>query len=541
MKARKRVLVTFALIGPLITACAVAAISYVVYHQVSAEMVAKTQEVLHERLLLVDQTIMNVFLKAAHGANILLSGESFTAENRDRYVHGLTRLVADIPGCRRGWILLPDGTALYGPATNGRYLERNRWWQAYKSPALNRHVALSEARETASIIGKPFRDELNLDTIVPIIVYRFEGVECIASVFIETDITELLILHLRPFSAVLSHSDSQANISIYGRDGNLIDSTENIPVMKVQPLSPQTRLPLSQRDLKILHGDGWLSVVNHEYVELFGWDPSSGLIFDSRIPHSPIVSGVARITLRILGIGFFSLAVIVALGLLLVRALYRMKTFEEQQIRARLEMLQAKMDPHFLFNTLDSMASVVAKDDRDTLLRMLRSLSYMLHMSVRKKEDIITLAEELKYVTSYVELQRVRQADSFEFALEVDETLLDLYVYRFCLQPMVENCFVHAVAKLPSRPVCISLHIERGEGVIWATVSDNGHGCGPEIRRRLEESFTSDRGSLTNHVGLAAVHARLRNAYGRRFGLRLLWQTEGFGIQAALPVLRKPV
>jgi LytS/YehU family sensor histidine kinase len=313
----------------------------------------------------------------------------------------------------------------------------------------------------------------------------------------------------------------------------------NLPLVKVQPLSPATRLILSDQEMHNLYASGRLSVRNHDYVELFRRDSDSGLIFSSRVSRSSIGESVTRITLNILGIGLFSIVVIVLLGLLLVRTLSRMRTFEEKQIRARLEMLQAKMNPHFLFNTLDSMIGVVLDNDRDTLLKILRSLSYMLHMSVRKKEDIITLADELRYITSYVELQRVRYPDSFDFTLNADKALLGLYVYRFSIQPLVENCFVHGVAEQPSRHICITVTVEKKDGALFVTVTDNGPGCTPEMRKRLTKIFHDDKMISNNGIGLSAVHSRIHTMHGKRYGLRLLPPGESFGIQAVLPVIRK--
>ncbi|WP_319559592.1 histidine kinase [Marispirochaeta sp.] len=541
MRARKSVLVIFALVGPIVTALAVTMISYIVYHQVSAEMVVKTQELLHGHLESVNQTIINVFSKAANNANILLSDIAISEENRDRFRWRLAQLTEGIPSCRKGWILFPDGTVLSGSMTSLTLLERNPWWRGYAAPDYEKAITLFNAQETVSIIGEPFRDDLNLNTIVPIIVYRFNGVRLVATIFIETDVTELLVLYLRTFTATLGNKDSDIEISIYDKKGDLIETTRNLPVMKVQPFSKESRLSLSAEDLRTLQINTRLSFVVADYVELFRWDTDSGFIYSSRIPHSAIVSGVTSVTLRILGIGLFSVVVIVILGLLLVRALYRMKTFEAQQIQARLETLQAKIEPHFLFNTLDSIIGVVEKDDRKTLLTMLRSLSYMLHMSLRKEEDLITLAEEIQYVTSYVDLQRIRFIDSFQFELNVKKELLNLYVHRFCIQPIVENCFVHGVAKLPLNPIRIVVTIEKSNGSVIVTVSDDGGGCESEILDCLESRFSKDKNLATDQIGLLAVHSRLRSAHGKKYGLRLLQQSRGFGIQAVLPILTKPI
>ena len=540
MRLSRQVLVGLALVGPVLSALAVAAISLVVYNKVSANMIEKTQAILYGRLQIADQTILNVFYGASHSGAVLLFNATTVTSNRADYRENLRQLVADTPGCLRAWVTFSDGTILYGPMTNRRYLERNRWWTGYTAVDMQHHITLLSAQDSAGMIGSPFRNEVNLDTIVPIIVFRFRGVEPIATAYIEIDLTQVLATYLRDYSLALDRGGENVDMSIYSSDGTLIDSTENIPLMQVQPLTPESHRTLTDAEMRRLYATRRLSIVSRDYVELLVWDDQTGFIFDTKLPKGAIVSGVADITFNILGIGLVSILGIAILGIFLVRTIRRMKSFEEQQISTRLEMLQAKMNPHFLFNTLDSMVGVVARNDRETLLQMLRSLSYMLHMSVRKKEDIITLEEELQYVRSYVQLQRVRYADGFRFVLSVDESLLDYFVYRFSIQPIVENSFVHGVAEELTKKVSISLTIERAEGGIRVTESDTGPGCSPETITRLSHEFQNGAQPSPNHIGLSSVHGRLRTMHGKHFGLQLLPTEQGFAIQEMLPIITSP-
>lgn len=533
----RRVLTSFAFFGPAATAVAVAIISLVVYQQVSRNMVGKTQDALYGQLEAVDQTILNIFFSAAKSANLLL----FDATAGAVHPASLRQLEADIPACTRVWINYSDGSAVFGPTTTRSYATRSGLWIARTAADTSERTSLFTGPDSAGLIGHPFRDELNLDTIVPVIVNRYLEQQVLATAFIEIDLTQLLNSYLREFSAALGHSPAQVDVSVYEADGTLIDTTENLPLMRVQPLSSATHLALTPGQITLLHTASHLALSNKRYVEIYGWDERTGFVFDARVPRISVNNGVARITLSILVIGFVSVFGIVLLGLFLVRAIARMKSFEEQQVRSRLEMLQAKMHPHFLFNTLDSMVSVAARDDRDTLLRMLRALSYMLHMSIRKKEDIVTLEEELEYVSSYVQLQHVRNPDGFRYRVSVREELLDVLVYRFCIQPLVENCFVHAVDCSPGRRVRISVHVELAEAGIRVTVSDNGPGCDDATAARLAEEFRNGTSSGGIHIGLSAVHSRLRTMHGRKYGLRLLPASDGFAVQALLPRIASDV
>lgn len=516
----------------------VAAISYLVYHQVSAAMVAKTQETLQEQLRFVDRTVTSVFTESARMAGMLLARSSRAELAGPPYLQDLARLKASIPVCRRIWTALPDGSVVPGPLADAAYLESHGWWKSHLSPDLSRSSVLSDTGDTLGMTGKPFRDTLNLSTMVPVIIYRFAGVAPVATVFIEIDLTELLGAYVRDSSGTLG--SSAVNASIYDKDGDLLESTANLFVVARQPLVAEHRLALDSGDLNTLQASGRLRVEDRDSVGLYRRDPATGLIFSSHVPRSSIVRSTERMTMGILGIGGASLAVIVALGLLLVRSVYRMKTFEELQIRARLETLQAKMNPHFLFNTLDSMVGAAERNDQSTLLGMLRALSYMLHMSVRRDEDLIRLDEELRYVGSYVELQRVRYRDSFDFVEEVEEEARDLYVYRFCIQPMVENCFVHGVALDPTRRIRIVLTARRDRGALVLTVVDDGPGCAPQARAELARLLHDESRGASRRIGLSAVNTRIRALHGKRFGLSLLPAEQGFAVQAVLPALRSP-
>jgi hypothetical protein len=541
LNRRRRTLASLALAGLAALAFAIGAVTYVVYTEISAEIVGNTEEILHGRFQSADQIITTVIQDAVHSAGILLATMSSSDGNRNQFAHGLAQLISNVPATRHVWALPENGEPVFGPLTDRAYLERNSWWRGYVAPRPATSLTVSSISDTASVIGQPFRDALNLDTILPIVIYRFRGVDVTSTVFIESDLTLLLEMYTRDFSTILGSTGSRVDMSVYGRDGILLETTANLPLFHVQPLSPAQKLQLSPAQIDTLHSSGRLAVLTPEYLRLYGVDAGTGLIFDSRIQRTVITRGVTRITLRILGIGLLSLAGVLVLGLLLVRALLRMRLFEEQSAQARLETLQAKMNPHFLFNTLDSMVGVVTRNDRDTLLRMLRSLSYMLHMTVRKQEDIVTLQEELRYVESYIELQRVRYGDEFSYDLSMDENLLDLCLNRFCIQPLVENCFVHGLGELHGGTMNIRVAISRQADTLLVSVVDDGPGCSPDVSRRLARIFSDDHNLNDNRIGLTAVHRRLRSMYGRRFGLTLLELDRGFGVEVRLPIVQMPI
>jgi two-component system, LytTR family, sensor kinase len=181
----------------------------------------------------------------------------------------------------------------------------------------------------------------------------------------------------------------------------------------------------------------------------------------------------------------------------------RESRLEAALARAQLDALRLEIQPHFLFNTLNSVSALIRLKQHDGALRMLIGLSDLLRAAVdQPKDQLVALTSEIDFVKRYVDLQGVRFADRLEVRYEIAEDCTGLAVPTFLLQPLVENALRHGAAPQPGRcQVEIGASADSGRLRLW--VADDGAG--------LRQDF-----DLTQHAGtgLSNTRSRLAQIYG---------------------------
>jgi signal transduction histidine kinase len=171
---------------------------------------------------------------------------------------------------------------------------------------------------------------------------------------------------------------------------------------------------------------------------------------------------------------------------------------ESKLAKAQLEALRSQMQPHFLFNTLNSISALMQEDVK-AAEDMLADLSYMLRVSLRGGGmQEVTLANELELLEAYVRIQKRRFEDHLHIEIEIPAETLDTLVPSLVLQPLVENAVRHGIAPL-SRGGTIRVASERFQDMLVITVSDNGCGLPPDYREG---------------IGLGNTRERLKHLYG---------------------------
>jgi two-component system, LytTR family, sensor kinase len=186
---------------------------------------------------------------------------------------------------------------------------------------------------------------------------------------------------------------------------------------------------------------------------------------------------------------------------------YREREVAAADLRARLsqaqlDALRAQIHPHFLFNTLHSISTLMHRDvaAADT---MLTRLSDLLRLTMKHRSDNeITLREELALVDNYIEIMRVRFGDRVTITRNVEREALDVFVPQFILQPLVENAFDHGIARTPGAS-SIAINAVRSNGHLELSVSDDGRGT---------SDSTTDGNK--NGIGLTNTRLRLEQLYG---------------------------
>ena len=183
--------------------------------------------------------------------------------------------------------------------------------------------------------------------------------------------------------------------------------------------------------------------------------------------------------------------------------------------RAELELLQAQINPHFLYNTLDSIVILAESQREEDVANMVTSLSSFFRVSLSRGRDIISLAEERSHVASYLQIQQIRYSDILKYEIDIPDELLDCRVPKLVLQPLVENALYHGIKN--RRGVgTIRITGEAAGDDILLKVIDNGAGMTAEQVDALQKGIYEDKHT---GLGLVNVHKRVRLYCGEGYGL----------------------
>jgi two-component system LytT family sensor kinase len=195
----------------------------------------------------------------------------------------------------------------------------------------------------------------------------------------------------------------------------------------------------------------------------------------------------------------------------------------EQLSSARFAALQAQLNPHFLFNTLNTIAVLVRDDDRQGAVRIVEHLSELLRRTLsRHRADEVTLGEELELVRQYVAIEQARFSDRLQPEFRIPDSLLSAAVPSFALQHLVENAIRHGIARHPDAGLLI-VTAERDGDFLQLTVVDDGAGIDPQAA------------TPPGH-GIENTRERLRALYGTRGSLEITRRPEG----GTIAILRVP-
>lgn len=209
------------------------------------------------------------------------------------------------------------------------------------------------------------------------------------------------------------------------------------------------------------------------------------------------------------------------------------RRLEQAQLhQTEFALLQAQINPHFLYNTLDTIIWLEEVGQTEKSIQMVTDLSSYFRTSLSNGRAIIALHEELTHIQSYLDIQQVRYRDILEYEIITSPEIAMVQIPKLTLQPLVENALYHGIKlKRGKGRICIRCAAE--DGCIRITVSDNGAGMTPQ---RLEQLRCSLHGEEQTGFGFAAVHQRLRLLYGSPFGL---WVDstagEGTTVEVLLP------
>ena len=211
------------------------------------------------------------------------------------------------------------------------------------------------------------------------------------------------------------------------------------------------------------------------------------------------------------------------------------KAEQERMRTAEFRALQAQINPHFLYNSLDSINWLVRKGDMEKATEMISALTTFFRIGLSKGRDIITVREELEHVRSYLVIQKIRYESQFEYALYVDPETQNYFVPKLILQPLVENALYHGI-KLCDRKCMLMIQVLSLEDRIEIEVLDNGAGMDEETLQAVREAMEHKGENKTNSYGVVNVNDRIQILAGREYGLKFTSEKDvGTSARIVLP------
>jgi two-component system sensor histidine kinase YesM len=215
---------------------------------------------------------------------------------------------------------------------------------------------------------------------------------------------------------------------------------------------------------------------------------------------------------------------------------------EREQIqKAELRTLQAQINPHFLYNSLDSIVWMAEAGKTREVIRLVQALSRFFRISLSKGRDLISVGEEVEHVRNYLVIQQMRYSDILEYEIDMPSELRSIPILKMTLQPIVENALYHGIKNKRGKGRIRISGAAGPDRTLRLLVTDNGIGMSEgklaEIRLLLEDRPPNGAGEPDSGFGLLNVQRRLRLFYGEQYGIAIdSRENVGTMVEITIPV-----
>lgn len=193
----------------------------------------------------------------------------------------------------------------------------------------------------------------------------------------------------------------------------------------------------------------------------------------------------------------------------------RIITEQAEKRKSELRALQAQINPHFLYNTLDSIIWMAESSKMPEVIRMTSSLSKLLRKSISKQEEFVKLTDEISYTSEYLKIQKMRYHDKLDYDICVDDEILQIPIAKLIIQPLVENAIYHGIKLKEGKGLIQITGTREGDRAVIKVI-DNGVGMSEE---ELDQILRERPGEDTGKVGVINVQRRIQLYYGKAYGL----------------------
>ncbi|WP_117160825.1 sensor histidine kinase [Paraliobacillus sp. X-1268] len=221
------------------------------------------------------------------------------------------------------------------------------------------------------------------------------------------------------------------------------------------------------------------------------------------------------------------------------------KRHERQKREAEFRSLQANINPHFLYNTLDTIQWMARKRKADDVAEVVESLAKLFRIGLSKGRHKITLSEEIEHIESYLMIQQIRYREKLNYQIQIGENYRSLYVLKFILQPIVENAIYHGIKERRGLGH-ITVTVNAKEEKLSIIIQDDGVGMSElqleEMRQALSEAIIRTENQEENRdkkgYGMLNVQARILLTFGEEYGIYIDSKTGvGTRVEITLPIL----
>ena len=205
---------------------------------------------------------------------------------------------------------------------------------------------------------------------------------------------------------------------------------------------------------------------------------------------------------------------------------------------AEFDSLQAQINPHFLYNTMDMISWLAQQGKSDEVTEVVRRLSRFYRLTLSRKQELTTIADEAEHVTIYIELQNMRFNNGIDFIMDIPDYLMEYSMPKLIFQPLVENSIIHGIMEKEEKTGSIVLTGWMEDEDIVLLLSDDGVGIDPDILPKFLDGTFHNPQSKGSNVAVYNTHRRLQILYGERYGLSFS-STKGQGteVQIRIPAI----
>ena len=223
---------------------------------------------------------------------------------------------------------------------------------------------------------------------------------------------------------------------------------------------------------------------------------------------------------------------------MVLRVQQLMNTVREEEINLRkteLKALQAQINPHFLYNTLDSIAWMCEQGRNADAVKMVHALARLFRISISKGHELIPIAKEIEHAESYLQIQKYRYKNQFTYEFDVDPECLSYYCNKITLQPIIENAINHGLDLMVDQGYIWVQVKQDGEDILFR-VLDNGVGMSQEQLQSILQHGPADR----TGIGIKNVNDRLKIYFGRQYGLTITSEPDvGTCVEIRMPRIQE--